>query len=119
MRAKCGCAVVVFSLVVSISSCGLSADPAGLRRGAVAINRYGCGSCHTIPGIGGAHGLVGPTLSGIRSRVYIGGSLHNNTANLEQWIEDPHAVNAHTAMPSLRVTSGDAADITQYLYSLQ
>ncbi len=34
-------------------------------RGAAMIEYYGCGSCHTIPGISGAVGLAGPPLSGI------------------------------------------------------
>jgi cytochrome c len=91
----------------------------GPDRGALAITSYGCGSCHTIAGIAGAHGLVGPSLTGIRARVYIAGSLDNNPSNLERWIEDPQAVKKHTAMPNLGVTPQDAGDITQYLYSLQ
>jgi cytochrome c len=88
-------------------------------RGAVSLRRYGCGSCHTIPGISGAHGLVGPSLSKVGERLYIGGSLPNQPANLMRWVQDPHSVNAHTAMPNLGVTARDANDIAAYLYSLK
>jgi cytochrome c len=88
-------------------------------RGISAIAHYGCGSCHFIPGISGAHGLVGPPLSGIKDRIYVAGSLHNNSANLRRWIQGPHEVNQQTAMPDLGVTAQDANDIVAYLYSLR
>ncbi len=37
------------------------------------MRRYGCAGCHTIPGVAGADGQVGGSLSDIRQRVYIGG----------------------------------------------
>jgi cytochrome c len=119
MRAKVSRAVALGSLAVLLTACGQQGNRTGLDRGALAISHYGCGSCHTIAGIAGAHGLVGPSLAGIRARVYIAGSLDNNGSSLERWIENPHAVNEHTAMPNLGVTPQDAADISEYLYSLQ
>jgi cytochrome c len=88
-------------------------------RGAVSLRRYGCGSCHTIPGISGAHGLVGPSLSKVGERLYIGGGLPNQPANLILWVQDPRSVNPHTAMPNVGVTKTDANDIAAYLYSLR
>jgi cytochrome c len=119
MRVSLSRTLSVSSLTLLLTACGASGDRSGLDRGALAIKRYGCGSCHTIPGIIGAHGLVGPSLAGIRARVYVAGSLDNNASNLQRWIEDPHAINVNSAMPKLRVTPEDAADITQYLYSLE
>ena len=87
--------------------------------GAAAIKRYGCGSCHMIPGISGAVGLVGPPLSGIGSRIYVAGVLQNTPDNLMRWIENPKAVDEKTVMPNLGVTPKDAADIAGYLYTLQ
>ena len=89
------------------------------QRGIAAIKRYGCGSCHTIPGISGAVGLVGPPLSGIGSRIYVAGVLQNTPGNLMRWIENPKAVDEKTVMPNLGVTPKDAADIAGYLYTLQ
>ena len=37
------------------------------ERGAVYIEQIGCGSCHTIPGIDGAQGVVGPPLDHMAS----------------------------------------------------
>jgi cytochrome c len=89
------------------------------NRGASMIAYYGCGSCHIIPGISGASGLVGPPLSGIANRVYIAGVLQNTPENMMRWIENPRAVDEKTVMPNLGVTHKDAADIAGYLYTLQ
>jgi ABC-type amino acid transport substrate-binding protein len=35
---------------------------------------YGCGDCHTIPGVTGARGRVGPTLEKFGERAIIAGS---------------------------------------------
>lgn len=88
-------------------------------RGARMIQYYGCGSCHIIPGISGAAGLAGPPLSGIASRMYIGGVLQNTPQNMMRWIENPKAVDEKTVMPNLGVTPADAADIAGYLYTLR
>lgn len=87
--------------------------------GAVAIRKYGCGSCHTIPGIPGAGGLVGPPLGGIASRVYIGGVLTNSPDHMIAWIEHPRVWSPKTAMPDLGVTHGDATNIASYLFTLK
>ena len=88
-------------------------------RGMSATSRFGCGSCHTIAGIPGAHGRVGPPLVGIPNRLYIAGMLENNPQSLMQWILDPHTVNAQTAMPNVGLTMQDAADIAAFLYARQ
>lgn len=88
-------------------------------RGVSAIRKYGCGSCHTIPGISGAHGLVGPSLAGLGSRVYVAGALPNRLDTLAQWIQNPKAIHENTAMPVLGVTAREAADIAGYLSTLK
>ncbi len=88
-------------------------------RGNSALGRYGCGSCHVIPGVSGASGLAGPPLSGIGNRIYIAGVLQNTPANMIRWIENPPAVDEHTVMPNLGVTHQDAIDIAGYLYTLK
>src|SRR5262245_26038287 len=50
---------------------------------------YGCGSCHTIPGIQGAHALVGPSLAQVASRMYIAGVLPNTPTNILRWLQNP------------------------------
>jgi cytochrome c len=88
------------------------------HEGASAISRYGCGSCHTIPGISGANSYVGPSLAGLRRRTYIAGELPNNPDNLMHWVRHPAAVHPKTPMPELGVTAADARNIAAFLYSL-
>jgi putative membrane protein len=85
--------------------------------GATVIRNYGCGSCHTIPGIRGADALVGPPLAGIGGRSYIAGVLTNSPHNLTRWIQHPQEVDPLTAMPDLGVSESDARDIAAYLYT--
>ncbi len=89
------------------------------QRGKTAISRYGCGTCHTIPGIRGADALVGPPLTQMASRSYIAGVLPNTPENMVRWIENPPQVDRLTAMPNLGVTDPDARDIAGYLYTLK
>ncbi|HEY7614764.1 MAG TPA: c-type cytochrome [Gemmatimonadales bacterium] len=84
--------------------------------GKAAIAKYGCGSCHTIPGVARARGLVGPPLTDFAQRSYIAGRAYNTPANLEAWIRVPDSVEPGTAMPTLGVSREDARNITAYLY---
>ena len=88
-------------------------------RGPAIMRKYGCQSCHTIPGVVGAVGLVGPPLTGIASRSYIAGVLPNAPENMLRWIRDPKAVDPLTAMPNTGVTPSDARHIAAYLYTLR
>lgn len=88
-------------------------------RGRVAIRKYGCQTCHTIPGVDGADGLVGPPLDRIGSRVYLAGRLPNTPENLMRWIRDPQGIAPGTAMPDMRVSEMDGRDIAAYLYTLR
>ena len=110
------CAVLV--------SCGLSAEQSAAgrtggdpRRGRANIEKYGCCSCHTIPGIPAAHGMVGPPLTGFGQRSYVAGVLTNTADNVGRWIENPKSVDEKTAMPVLGVSAQEAIDIVAYLYS--
>jgi len=87
--------------------------------GVTAIRRHGCGSCHEIPGVKGASGLVGPPLVHWRRRSFIAGELANTPDNLMRWLRDPKAVEPGTDMPALGVTDLEARDITAYLYTLR
>lgn len=82
------------------------------------IAAYGCGGCHTIPGVPGAAGKVGPSLAGIGAQVYIAGRLNNEPQNLVAWVQNPRAIDPQTAMPYLGVTEAQARDIAAYLYTL-
>ena len=122
MRRAAAAVVLVASLVTACDREDEHLDQIGggnADRGQAAIRRYGCGSCHTIPGISGANGLVGPPLTGIASRVYVGGVATNTPEHMIQWLEDPRSLSPKTAMPNLGVTHGDAANIASYLYTLK
>jgi cytochrome c1 len=84
------------------------------------MTENGCSGCHTIPGVPGARGQVGPRLDGsLAGRVYIGGVLANNPENLIRWIRSAREINPHTAMPSTGITEQQARDIAAYLYALR
>lgn len=85
-------------------------------KGKADLARYGCAGCHTIPGVQGADGLVGPPLTGLRHRVYIS-VLPNTPQNLMDWVRHPRQVDKQAAMPNTGVTAADARDIAAYLYA--
>ncbi len=89
-------------------------DPA---RAPELITRYGCGGCHTVAGVPGAHGRVAPPLNGLRERVYLAGVLRNTRENLIQWIVDPHSLSPRTAMPATGISGAEAADVAAWLYA--
>jgi cytochrome c2 len=88
------------------------------ERGRAAIAAYGCGSCHTIPGIRGAAGMVGPSLEHWADRRIIAGQLPNEPARLIAWIMVPQSIEPGTAMPNMGVSESRARDIAAYLYTL-
>jgi cytochrome c len=115
------CCAVLYSASVAGCDVNTAADPrlgtgANAGLGAAKIEQYGCGSCHTIPGVPGARAHVGPPLTAFNRRTYIAGKLANDPANLELWIMHPRSVRPDTAMPEMGVTKNDAADIAAYLY---
>jgi len=87
-------------------------DPA---RGQQEIAELGCGACHTISGIVGARGTVGPSLTGISSQVY-GAAGEHTPDQMIAWIKAPRTVRADTAMPDLDVSESVARDIAAYLF---
>jgi cytochrome c2 len=96
------------------------ADTTGdAERGRGLFALYGCTACHTIPGVDGADGLIGPPLAKMAHRGYVAGVVKNTPYNLVRWIKDPPAVDPQTAMPNLRVTDKDARDMGAYLYNLK
>ncbi len=118
-------------LLSLLAGCTVSADEAApmatfeqsvpggdADRGEQAIIHYGCGTCHTIAGVPGARGLVGPPLTNIGQRAIVAGMLQNNPDNLIFWIQHPQEVVPGNVMPDLGVGDQDARDIAAYLYSI-
>jgi cytochrome c len=102
-----------------VRAASITTDGGNARSGRDSIRRYGCNTCHTIAGVPGANGLVGPPLDGIANRQYIAGELPNTAENLMRWIQHPQQVEPHTVMPEMNVTDQDARDIAAYLYTLK
>ena len=117
----------IVSLMLAVGACGggeaerAAAQMTGGEpsRGRAKIRKYGCQTCHTIPGIPEADSLVGPPLTKMASRSYIAGVLTNSPEHMIRWIRDPHGVDQLTAMPNLGVSDEDARDIASYLYTLK
>jgi cytochrome c len=94
----------------------IDGDPLAGRQ---AIMDVACGVCHVIPGIPGAHGVVGPSLDKFANRSLIGGVAPNRPAVLTRWIRDAPSISPQTGMPELPVDSQEAMDIAAYLYTLR
>jgi cytochrome c len=124
LRSLCAAAAVILTLLVSACAPDARGEAVALTggspdRGVAAIGRYGCGSCHTIPGIRTATATVGPPLQRIARRLYLAGQIPNTPANMMRWIQHPQQVEHGTAMPDMGVSDTDARDITAYLYTLR
>jgi cytochrome c len=88
------------------------------ERGRQLIQEYGCVACHAIPGIPHVGANVGPPLSKMGKRVYVGGVIPNMPEELVLWLQNPSAVDPRTAMPNLGVSEAEARDMAAYLYTL-
>jgi cytochrome c1 len=89
--------------------------------GAQIIATKPCTGCHTIPGVPGATGQVGPNLAGIASRPKIAGGAVTNSGpdDLKKWISDPAADKPGTAMPKVPLTDDELNNIVAFLETLK
>jgi cytochrome c len=92
-------------------------DP-GAARGIELASRYGCASCHEIPGAA-VSGHVGPTLRGVQRRAYLAGGLPNTPEQMVALIRFPDRARPGTLMPNLRVSEPDARELAAFLYTLR
>jgi cytochrome c len=76
---------------------------------------YGCGDCHTIPGVPGARGRVGPTLEKFGERAIIAGAYPNTPDNLTLFIVAPPALRPDSAMPVTGISEPQARTVAAYL----
>jgi cytochrome c len=93
-----------------------SSSISSISNGRTLIASYGCGTCHSIPGVPGADAMAGPPLEYFYQRTFIAGRLPNTRDNLIHWIIDPQGIEPGTAMPDLGVSESEAGDIADYLY---
>jgi len=92
---------------------------ANVQRGEQLLTQYGCVSCHDIPDVKGAHGMVGPPLAKMALRQTIAGKFQNTPENMQKWLQNPQAMDPANAMPNLGVTPEDARDMTAFLSTLK
>lgn len=114
-------ALVVIS-IVGLAACSQADQSSpGQEAAAVAelITTLGCGSCHIIPGIVDAHGLVGPSLERVASRQFIAGLLRNTPDNMVAWLRDPQRIVPGNAMPDLGISEQQAKSLAAYLATLK
>ena len=86
-------------------------------RGLVAIQRAGCGACHTIPGLAWPKGKSGPSLEGFAEQGLIAGRLPNRPDMLAAYVRDAPATLPGTTMPAMPLTPAEARDVAAYLYA--
>jgi cytochrome c oxidase subunit 2 len=78
-----------------------------------------CALCHTIRGTP-AGGTVGPDLTHLGSRAYIGADvLPLNVGSLAAWIADPHGVKPGVNMPPVHLQPDELNAVTAYLIGLK
>jgi cytochrome c2 len=106
---------------VDITSTAAATDAAigDADAGKAAIERVGCGSCHVIPGVEGADGMVGPPLDHIGSRQYLAGMLHNTPDSMITWLSHPQRIVPGNAMPDMGLSATEARNIAAYLETLK
>ena len=80
-----------------------------------------CVSCHTIRGLPGASGTVGPDLTHVGSRTTLGaGVLDNNVSNMQSWISNPQDIKPGVLMPAFQsLGTAQIAALADYLESLK
>jgi len=105
----------LFAACVAISSCGGNRDRFAQAKTLIATN---CGACHSVPGVTGATGRVGPPLAGIAVRQIIAGHFANTPNNLVNWIEHPQRLLPGNAMPEMGLSHEQAQAVASYLYTL-
>ncbi len=78
-----------------------------------------CGVCHAVRGAE-AHGILGPDLTHLMSRRYIGaGVLPNTVGHLGGWIADAQAQKPGCYMPTMDLTGPELRAVLAYLQTLR
>lgn len=89
------------------------------------IGEGGCISCHTVNGVEGAEGRVGPDLTHLKSRETFAGAVFENTVeNLTRWVKNPPAMkpmrpDEGMGMPDQDLSDEQVAKVVAYLETLE
>ena len=116
---RAAAALCVLAAGAALAACGGSepAPQSSAGRGHAVIVHIGCGACHTIGGVEGADGRIGPSLKDFKSKRYIAGRLPNSPAQVRRWIRNPQAIRPGTIMPDLGLSDREVRDVVSYLYT--
>lgn len=119
------CAILALTIAALAGCDGGDEMPPHLRvpggdaeTGRQLIAEYGCGSCHRIPGVPGARGVVAQPLDTFGARSVLAGIMANRPHNLIAWLQDPPAFRPRTAMPNLGIAETEARHMAAYLLTL-
>jgi mono/diheme cytochrome c family protein len=88
-----------------------SAHAADVARGKEAIERVGCASCHTIPGVRWPKGKAAPKLAGMARRALIAGRLPNEPELLAAVRPQCPALVPGTTMPAMPLSEQESRDV--------
>jgi len=114
--------LLIASLAIGLAGCqedNATVVAGNAQHGIALIEQNGCGTCHMIPGIDGADGLVGPPLTMMGRRIYIAGVRRNTPENMTAWLQNPQAVVPGNVMPNMGLSRQDAVDVAAYLSTLR
>jgi cytochrome c oxidase subunit II len=93
--------------------------PATSRLSSQLFMSAGCGNCHQIRGTS-AVGQVGPDLTHVASRMTLAaGTIPNDRAHLEAWIDNPQHIKPGNKMPQLHLSQAKLTALTSYLETLR
>jgi cytochrome c2 len=120
-------AALAMASVQSVSSAAFAQTDPEIQQGMSVIQKHRCGGCHTIPGIPGANGNIGPDLGpngdippvSARNPMASGLVPNNSADDMVAWLVNPPALKPGTLMPNLGLTDEEAALATAYLYAIQ
>lgn len=97
--------------------------------GAEAFVQRGCIACHTVRGLTGAVGIIGPDLTHVGSRLTLAaGIVDNDDAAMAKWISDPEAIKPGNIMsaqgpmymdPANALSQADVEALVAYLRGLE
>jgi cytochrome c oxidase subunit 2 len=93
--------------------------------GAALFVAKGCSGCHTISGLEGANGKVGPNLTHLQARTRFAGAVFElNDRNLRRWLRNPPAMKPmnpqnNQGMPNLGLTEDEITQLIAYLETLK
>ena len=108
------------AVLIQPGAAALAQPPDMVARGGQLFLSNGCGACHQIRGTA-AHGVIGPDLTHVGSRLTIGAGLLPNTEQaLASFIARPDRLKSGVKMPNFdMLPQADIKAIAAYLKALQ